>query len=206
MKKTGSTAIVIVLSIVAIVVIVVSLLNMRAPAEEHPAPTGTATVVQTPTLTQTPDPCAPQNMASTIMEFDKLSREFSDTFVLAQNTAAVQLSPVISEMQEIRRRAEDFRVPPCLATLKEYQLGFMNTAIDTSLLLFSSFTGDPNQTITQEQVNAIVAQVNQLMTQTSQYGNQYTIEMARLLGVTLTPSRTPRPEAVPTEVGTTAAP
>ncbi|RPJ27308.1 MAG: hypothetical protein EHM33_08540 [Chloroflexi bacterium] len=201
MKKTGTTAIVIILSIVAIVVIVVSLLNTRPPAEVAPTPTstGTATPILTPTLTHTPDPCAPENIEAAIIEFDKLSREFSDTFVLAQNTAAAQLSPVIIKMQEIRRHAEDFMVPACLSTLKEYQLGFMNTAIEASLLLYSSFSGDPNQSLTQAQVNDIVAQVNQRMAETSEYGNKYTAEMGNLLGVTLTaPPPTLEPEDLST--------
>ncbi len=190
MKKIGAT--VMILSIAAIVVIVVSLLNIRPPAPAAPTITSTwtATPVLTPTLTRTPNPCAPENIDATIIEFDKLSREFSDTFVLAQKTAAAQLSPIIIKMQEVRRHAEDFAVPACLVTLKDYQLGFMNSAINTSLLLYSSFPGDSNQSLSKEQINKIVAQVNEGMTQTSDYGTKYTAEMGRLLGVTLTPSPT----------------
>jgi len=101
---------------------------------------------------------------------------------------------------EIRRSAEDFTVPACLNTLKEYQLGFMNTALNTSLLLYSSFAADKN--LTNEQANAIFTQVNQQMAQTNEFGNQYTIEMARLLGVTL---QAP-PTLEPTAVGTAATP
>src|SRR6266540_2455166 len=108
MKRTRSVAIgVIVLSIVAIIVIVISLLNVAPQAEPSLTPTSTEVATSTPTITPTADPCAPENLRDTIMEFDKISREFSDTFVLAQNTAAAQLSPTIIELQRIRRSAED---------------------------------------------------------------------------------------------------
>ncbi len=207
MKKAGS-AIVIILSLVAITVIVVSVLNVRAPASVDPTPTAvpsaTVPVFLTTTLSSTPDPCAPENIEATIVEFDKLSREFSDTFILAQNTPAVQLSPVISKLQQLRRSAEDFKVPGCLSTLKEHQLGFMNTAIATSLLLYSSFAGEATQTMTKDQMSKIVLQVNQYMRQASDYGNKYTIEMARLLGITLTPSYTPEPTSLSTPSVTAA--
>ncbi|RPI92606.1 MAG: hypothetical protein EHM40_02255 [Chloroflexi bacterium] len=209
MKKTGLAAAgIIILSLVAILVIVVSLLNAAPPALPAPAinHTQTKAITLTPTLTATPDPCSVENFQGTLMAFDQVSREFSDAFVLAQNTPAARLSTVIPDMQKIRRRAEDFAVPPCLTTLKEHQLGFMNTAIDVSLLLYSSFSGDPNQTLTQEQVNGVVAQVNQLMTQASDYARQYQTEMARLLGVTLTPSpSTPEPDDASTPVETSPA-
>ena len=209
MKKTRTAAIgVIILSIVAIIVIVVSLLNVRtAPVASDPtlANTNTALPTSTATITSTPDPCAPENIRATIMELDKVSRQFSDTFVLAQNTPAAQLSPTVSEMQAIRRSAEDFVIPSCLSTLKDYQLGFMNTAINVSLLLYSSFSGDPNQTLTQEQVNSVVTQVNQLMTEATDYSNKYTIEMASLLGITLTPSPS-KTQAESTSVTVTATP
>ncbi|MGB8984749.1 MAG: hypothetical protein WCC12_22980 [Anaerolineales bacterium] len=188
MNKTNSTTPVIILSVVAIAA---SLLSSCTPtATLPPAETDVPTAVLP---TTTPDPCAPENIESTIVEFDKLSREFSDSFVLAQNTPAAQLSPTIAAMQNIRRRAEDFTVPSCLFKLKEYQLGFMNTAINTSLLLYSSFSGDPSQTLNQEQVNTIVGQVNQLMAQANDFGNKYTTEMARLMGITLTPPPTMDP-------------
>jgi hypothetical protein len=189
MKKNSLAAIgVIALSLVAITVILVSLLNVAPPPAPLPTMTETQTAPPTSTITPTPDHCATENLQATLLPFDQISREFSDTFVLAQNTPAAQLSPMISELQKIRRRAQDYFVPPCLSALKKYQINFMNTAIDVSLLLYSSFPGEPNDSLTQEQVDTIVAQVNQLMIELSDHGQQYAIEMARLLGVTVTPS------------------
>ncbi len=204
MKKTGSTTAVIILSALGIIVIVGSLLNLRTPSPA--TPTATATVFLTATSSQTPDPCAPEHIEATIVEFDKLSREFSDVFVLAQNTQAAQLAPLISKMQEIRRKAEIFAIPGCLSVLQEYQLGFMNTAIATSLLLYSSFPDNTTPTVTKEQIQKIVIQVNQNMAQANDYGNKYTAEMARLLGITLTPSSTSAPSSTPASAETTPAP
>lgn len=189
MNRNRSVAVgVIALSILGIVVIVASLLNIRPPGLP-PTPTTTPS--------PTPDPCGPGNIERTIMEFDKLSREFNDAFVLAQNTPAVQLAPGITEMQRIRRSAEDYSVPTCLEDLKNYQLGFMNTAIGATMVLFSSFSGDASQAMTQEQVESIIKLVNQRMYEASQFSVQYTTEMAGLLGVTLTPFPTPEVPAVP---------
>lgn len=210
MKNNRSATIgIMILSIVIVLVLVVSLLNACVPAAPAPIPTtmNTEAILSTATITDTPDPCARENIQATIVEFDKVSREFSDVFVLAQNTPAAQLSPTISDMQKIRRSAEDVQVPLCLAALKEYQLDFMNTAIDVSLLLYSSFSVDPSKTLTQEQINNIVAQVNQRMNQASDYSKKYTIEMARLLGVTLTPSPTaPEPTGTPATGVATSTP
>jgi hypothetical protein len=207
MKKNRPTAILIaVFSIIIIVVLVASFaLNTLVTATPAaPAPTIANTVP--PTATNTLDPCSQGNIRATVVDFDKISREFDDAFVLAQNTPAAQLAGNISEMQRVRRNAQDYAVPSCLGALKEYQLDFMNTAIDASLVLYSKFSGDPSKTMTQDQANAVIAQVNQDMAQAVDYSNKYRIEMARLLGITLTPSPTISPETTPFTVQVTTTP
>ena len=204
MKKNGPAAILIaIFSLIVVLGLVASFaLNTFTP----PAPYPSASNTTAPTITNTPDACAQENLQATVNDFDKISREFDDAFVLAQNTPAAQLADIIAEMQRVRRNAQDFPAPICLATLKEYQLGFMNAAIEASLTLYSSFADASNKAMTQDQVNAIVAQVNQAMAQAVDYGNKYTIEMARLLGVTLTPSPTMPSETTPSPAAGTATP
>lgn len=178
----------VVLSIIAIVVAAGSFINSPAA---RAIPTATNTFIpDTPTVTNTPDPCSTERIADTITRFDRLSREFNDAFVLAQNTPAAQLSDNITELQRIRRAAEDFMIPVCLDELKGLQLGFMNSAIDATITLYSNFSGDPNQNVTQEQVELAVATINQSMVAAQEYSFLYTVEMGRLLGITLTPSPT----------------
>jgi len=200
MKKNNSVAIgVFVFTVVAIIVIVVSLLNARAP--EAPAPTATRTAIPTLASTNTPNPCSVEIVTVAVTEADKITREFQDIFILAQNTPARDLAPTIVELQRIRRTAEDLALPDCLATLKEYQLGRMNSAIDATLVLYSAFSGDPNKTLTEQDVANAVTLVNQHMNATMDFENKYNIEKARLLGVTLPPpTATSTPAVTPSAV------
>jgi hypothetical protein len=153
--------------------------------------------------TATPDPCTQQNMQSTLTEFDKLSREFIDSDALAQNTGAGQLAPNITELQRIRREAEDYVIPPCLTKLKEYQLGFMYSTIDAFMIMYSTFAGVPLQAMmTPENFRPAITLVNQRLAQAIDYQNKYQIEKASLLGVTLQP---PTATAIPSETPVPAA-
>ena len=190
---------IIIFSLLAITVLVFSLLNTRPAAPVTPTP-------GPPTATFTPDPCSEANLEATIRDFDKLSRQFSDRFVLAQNTPAAQLADIITEMQDIRRSAEDYAIPLCLNTLKNHQLAFMTAAIDATLSLYSSFSGDQARNMTQEQVQTVIGYVQQRIADAGAISEQYTAEMARLLGIplptptawlipdlTVTPTETPKP-------------
>ena len=127
----------------------------------------------TPTVgvTQTPDPCAEANLPAEVEKIHKITREFDDYAALASNTPQSQLVQVIPELQRVLRDAEDQAVPACLSDLKALQLGHMNTVVQTLLLFVSS--GD---------VNAVA----QGIAQSRELHTQYEIEMARLLGITLT--------------------
>lgn len=184
---------ILIFSVIAIISVVGSLI--RNPPAESPSTTSTTSTIvsSTPTITNTPDPCLPEVIGATIFEFDRISREFNDAFILAQNTPAAQLSENISELQRIRRSAEDFEIPICLTRLKQVQLGFMNSAIEATINLFSNFSGDPNKPITQEQVDTAVAMINQNMQAAQEYSVMYTVEMGQLLGITLTPSPVVQP-------------
>lgn len=112
-------------------------------------------------------------------------REFDDASVLASNMPREQLSGSIADLQRIRREAEDETVPPCLTQLKTYQVQHMNSVIST---LIAFMGGTDQQTL--DQGIALARQQH----------DQYTLELAKVLGLTIVavtppsgPSETPTP-------------
>ena len=121
----------------------------------------------------TPDPCLSSTMNASVKPINDLQREFNDASELAANQPREQLQPSITEMQRIRRAAEDQVVPECLFTLKQHQLAHMNAVIDTLIAFVSGADTDS---------------LNQGMAEARNEYDLYTFEMARLLGVTLVPA------------------
>jgi hypothetical protein len=156
--------------------------------ESTPVPTSTQTATVTPTpvptLTSTPDPCSQAALPASVGAVNSIMREFDDASLLAQNTPVSQMLPTIADLQRIRREAEDQVIPPCLFNLKTYQINHMNAVIDTLLAFVKGADADA---------------INQGIAQARQFHDQYTLEMARLLGVTLVP-----PTAAGTPDGTPA--
>ena len=105
-------------------------------------------------------------------------RQFDDYSVLASNIVQSQMVLVIPPMQEIRRDAEDQAIPACLAELKRLELLYMDSTLQ-ALLAFQSSSN--------------VETLTGAILQSRQYHEQYALELARVLGVTLTP-----PAATPT--------
>lgn len=100
-------------------------------------------------------------------------REFDDASILASNLPREQLSDSIAGLQRIRREAEDEEIPPCLTDLQNYQVDHMNTVIDTLV----AFLGGAD---TESLERGIALARDQ--------HDQYTLELARLLGVTIVPA------------------
>lgn len=132
-----------------------------------------------PTPTTVYDPCNAANIPLEVDKVHKLMREFDDASLLASNTPRDQLSLVISDLQRIHRAAEDQVAPPCLATLKQIQLAHMTTVINTLL----AFLGGAGQDV-----------LNTGTTMAREQHNQYAVEYARLLGLTVV---APVPQATP---------
>jgi len=150
-------------------------------------------ITPSPSVTPTPDPCSTSNLPAAIKPVNDLMRQFDDYAALASNTPQSQLVQVIPVMQTIHRAAQDQPIPDCLQQLKKMQLLYMDTSIQTLL----AFESKANTNI----LNGGVAQAKQ-------YHNQYTIELARLLGVTVVvpPSATPGTQTAPSSAETTPAP
>ena len=125
--------------------------------------------------TEAPDLCSSENLPAEVIKVNNLMREFDDYSELASNTPQAQLTTVIPDLQRILRDAEDQTVPACLETLKKLQLAHMNIVAQTLMAFLNS--SDLNE------VNAGIAQARDLH-------NQYDVELARLLGVTVVPPAT----------------
>lgn len=138
----------------------------------------------TPFLSPTPDLCSSTNLSSTAAKVNNLMRQFDDYAQLASNTPQTPLVQVIPLMQALRRDAEDQPIPPCLRNLIGLQLLNMNTTIQTLLAFQSNAKADT--------LNAGIAQARQTH-------DQYTIELARLLGLTVVapPSATAGAQLLP---------
>ncbi|MGB8983435.1 MAG: hypothetical protein WCC12_16305 [Anaerolineales bacterium] len=138
-----------------------------------------------PVGTNTPDPCASENMEAEVFKVHKYMREFDDAASLeAASRPSTELGDAIAELQRIRREAEDQITPPCLVSLKTYQIAHMNSVINTLI----AFKSGSEQQIVKQGVDLA-----------RQQHDQYTVELARLLGVTIEPAT-----VVPLPIGTTA--
>ncbi len=134
--------------------------------------------------TSTPDLCGPGALPGEVDKVHRHMREFDDASLLAANTPRDQLTTVISDMQRIRREAEDQAVPPCLATLKQVMLVHMKTVIETLV----TFLSGSNQGILSQGIELA-----------RQQHNQYALEYARLLGLTVVVMPTNTPDAAITD-------
>lgn len=126
------------------------------------------------------DPCSSKNLPTTIQGVDDLMREFDDASQRAANLPAPELPDVISNLQRIRRDAEDVQIPPCLATLKTHQLNHMNLTIQTLI----AFVGGANQETLKNGLD-LARKEHDL----------YSLEIVRLLGITLAPITATPPSA-----------
>lgn len=106
-------------------------------------------------------------------------REFDDGSTLAASVPTDQLTPVISNLQRIRRDAEDLPTPSCLVTLKTYEINHMNLVINTLINLISYANGSISKDV-----------IDQGIELARQEHDKYTIELARVLGLTMVPAAT----------------
>jgi hypothetical protein len=160
-----------------------------------PKPTNTSKVTVTPAPTATPDPCAPENISKEVEKVHKHMREFDDASLLASNTPVAQLNPSIADLQRIRREAEDQEIPFCLTTLKQYQLAHMNTVINTMLYMLSYQGSDADKDV-----------LNQGIALARQQHDQYILELANVLGLTVVAAPTAAVTEGTPEAGATPAP
>jgi len=147
--------------------------------------TDTPGLSSAPDITNTPDPCAPENIEAEVLKVHKYMREFDDASNLASlpGLQPEQQTTAIAELQRIRREAEDQTIAPCVGDLKTYQISHMNAVINTLIAMLS---GSDKQQIDQ----GIASARNQ--------HDRYLIELARVLGLTIEPANVaPLPTETP---------
>jgi hypothetical protein len=151
----------------------------------------TATIPATPT----PDACSPGQIEEEVFRVNRHMREFDDAATLATNIPQVQLSNSIADLQRIRREAEDEPIPACLTDLKQYQVSHMNTVIGTLIAFMRS--SDPMAIqCSNPEPNTEAQAICQNIGLARQQHDQYLLELARLLGLTVVPAT---PGAAPSE-------
>lgn len=147
-------------------------------------------------FTATSDTCSPQNIKEEADKVHRLMREFDDASAVAGVTQRDQMGEAVTELQRIRRAADDQDVPTCLTKLKQLQIAHMNTVINTLL----AFMGNGDQQA-----------INQGIAKSRQQHELYMLELMRVLGLTVVPI-TPTvpagqtPAVVTPGTGTAAAP
>jgi len=134
------------------------------------------TAIVEATATLTPDPCTGFALSESVKPINDLQREFDDASALATNLPREQLGAAITNLQRIRRAAEDITPPACLTDLKTFQLTHMNAVIDTLI----AFVG-----------GADTNTLNAGMARARESHDRYTLELARLLGASVEPTSTP---------------
>ena len=160
----------------------------EAPTEVEVEATSTNSPAATVEPTETSDPCSLPRLETEVQEVHKHMREFDDASALASSMPREQLSSSIADLQRIRREAEDELVPGCLTKLKEIQVQHMNTVIET---LLAFMRGIDQQTL--EQGISLARQQH----------DQYLLEYARVVGLTVVPATLPPPAS---ETATTPTP
>ena len=157
--------------------ITLTLLVSACGSTPTPQPTisviSTTTPIPTFTSTMTPDPCAAGNVEKAVDKVHSHMREFDDASALAANLPREQLNGSIANLQKIRRDAEDEPIPACLTNLKDYQIQHMNSVIATLI----AFMGGANQQDLDKGISIA-----------RQQHDQYTLELARILGLTIVPA------------------
>lgn len=185
---------ILIVGIVSIILILSLVFGAASFTKSAPTPTPTPelpTATALPTLT--PDVCSSENIPAEVNRLHTLTREFDDTFGLAQTLRIEETVSLVQDMQRIKRLAEDQSVPACLAKLKEYQLLYMNSGIDLFTTVFSITSANPN--INQEQLNSVTAP---LLEQVLGSAKLYLDEQAKLMGWTPIPIPTLEGEVTPT--------
>jgi hypothetical protein len=142
-------------------------------ATQEPA---VATESESPLVSATPDPCLSPQVEEEVQKIHRHMREFDDASILASNMPREQLSDPIADLQRIRRESEDEVIPQCLMALKTHQVEHMNSVINTLV----AFMGGTDQQTLEKGIAAA-----------RQQHDDYTLELARLLGLTVVPATVP---------------
>jgi hypothetical protein len=85
----------------------------------------------------TPTPTCAQQAAHFLDEIFAIQDEWKDAETLAGSTPRMSLPPIVSNFQEIRRRADAITAPECAEQAKSYAVDYMDRTIEAYLLFLS---------------------------------------------------------------------
>ncbi len=128
------------------------------------------------------DPCTAGAQSQSYQLLNSLLREFDDAAILAINLPREQVVEQVEAMQSIRRETERLPVPGCLSNLKVRMVDYMNKVVD---LLVAFVGGVPPDLVLQA------------LEGTSTLRDDMELEMAKVIGATVTPYPTPFQFAIP---------
>ena len=151
-----------------------------AVTETEAVAISTSTVSESPAISATPDPCVSPQIEEIAQKVQRHMREFDDASTLASSVPQAQLSDSISDLQRIRREADDEQVPACLNDLKTYQINHMNAVIGT-LLAFMRASDAASFDCADVVSNSEEEVVCQNIAFARQQHDQYIVELARVL-------------------------
>lgn len=123
--------------------------------------------------TPTRDPCGLEHIAEVVKPINDVMLQFDDYATLAQYADKSQLPLIIPNMQTIRRISRSRTPPACMADLQRLQVAYM----DATLLTLLEF----------EKPDPGAGTIATGIVQARYFHQGYALELARLLGVTLTP-------------------
>jgi hypothetical protein len=190
-----------ILPLIGILTIILAGCGSNPPATPIPSETLTLTQETLPTdISTTPDPCAPGQIEAIVQKVHSHMREFDDASYLASALPKAQRGDAIADLQRIRRETEDEQVPACLTALKDYQIQHMNAAINTFIAVMR-LSSEEAIDCASTQITPEQQSICQNVALTSQLHDQYFLELARLLGLTVVPG-TPIPLGTPPETPT----
>lgn len=170
-------------SAIPVLIVLISAFLVLSACSTAPAPTPAPSHTPTTPATPTPDLCSPDNLRLVVKPVNDLMLQFDDYAAIASRSDKSSLPLILPNMQTIRRIAQNRDVPPCLTTLHRHQLTYMDTVIST-LLEF-------------QKPSPAAAAIATSITGAQYFHQEYALELARVLGVTLTP-----PADAPTAVAT----
>jgi hypothetical protein len=149
-----------------------------------------AQTIPTTTITATPDPCSKANISSGIQRISELMQEFDDITFVASLAPKEQLSDLILNLQDVRRRTDVNNPPVCVAKLQSTAVNYMNEVI----LFLAHYMGGTD-----------VSQINLERNNSQSLRNAYEEEYAHMTGATYI-SPTPLPTNQIAEIQVTDTP
>lgn len=133
---------------------------VTATPDEQPATqtnTVTPTTTPTPTIVPTPTPamdCELSDVDELIQELDDSIQRWKDIMSVAEQTSKIALSPVVVQLQDIRRQTNAIDSPDCGKFIRNYIAIAMSYDIK-SLLEFLSDETEENLTYSIERANSV---------------------------------------------------